>query len=251
MALLIAALVGYLILVLRTHDMVYIGDITGQNGSQTFVTRIYTTDISANEALSEIVATMNNTTEDSVPVEELTQILATYQDIIYAPVFTLNIEQLDESTYILTGSVYNGLNDKGESADTDYGYKELGLIASVSEGKVVAAENVYPPTEAELKGNVEFVERKSVVDPVITDEGAGAAFAFKSCDSFRLIFTETGTQPATVSIVYTYDVVADNPFDFTGVDSGTLYITATVNYNDDGILEPIYKLERGLVYVEE
>ncbi len=246
--LLVAALVGYLILVLNTEQMIYCGDISSQDTSRNYITRIYTTDLSADEVLGEIVATMSSTEGDSVPVDELTQILATYQDIIYAPVFMLDMQQIDESTYVLSGSVYNGLKDNGEPADTDYGYKNLGLAAGITNGAVVAAQNVYPLVENK-SGEIEFQTRKEVVDPIITDNGTGAAFAFKDCDSFRLVFTETDGLTASVSLAYTYDVVAVSPFDFTSVDGGVMYINVDIAYNDDGALEPVYTMERGIVQV--
>lgn len=246
--LLAAALVGYLILVLNTDQMIYCGDISSQDASRNYITRIYTTDLSADEVLGEIVTTMSSTEEDNIPVEELTRILATYQDIIYAPVFVLDMQQIDESTYVLSGSIYNGLKDNGEPADTDYGYKDLGLVAGITNGTVVAAQNVYPIVENK-SGEIEFQTRKEVVDPIVTDNGAGAAFAFKDCDSFRLVFTETDALTASISLAYTYDVVAVSPFDFTSVDGGVMYLTVEVAYNDAGALEPVYTLERGIVQV--
>lgn len=246
--LLAAALVGYLLLILNTEQMIYCGDITSQDTSGVYITRIYTTDLSADEVLGEIVATMSSTEEDSVPVDELTQILATYQDIIYAPVFMLDMQQIDESTYVLTGSVYNGLKDNGEPAETDYGYKNLGLAAGITNGAVVAAQNVYPITENK-NGEIEFQTRKEVIDPIITDNGTGAAFAFKDCDSFRLVFTGTSELPASISLAYTYDVVAVSPFDLTSVDGGVMYLTVEIAYNDKGELAPVYTMERGVVQV--
>lgn len=246
--LLIAALVGYLLLVLNTEQMIYCGDFSSRDGSRNYVTRIYTTDLSANEVLGEIVATISSTEEDSVSVDKLTQILATYQDIIYAPVFMLDMQQIDDSTYVLSGSVYNGLKDNGEPAETDYGYKNLGLVAGITNGSVVAAQNVYPIVENK-NGEIEFITRKEVVDPILTDNGEGAAFAFKDCDSFRLVFTESDGLTASVSLAYTYDVVAVSPFDFTSVDGGVMYLNVEIAYNDVGVLEPVYTLERGIVQV--
>ena len=246
--LLAAALVGYLILVLNTEQMIYCGDISSQDSSRNYITRIYTTDLSADEVLGEIVTTMSSTVEDSVPVDELTRILATYQDIIYAPVFALDLQQIDESTCVLTGSVYNGLKDNGEPAETEYVYRNMGLAAGITNGAVVAAQNVYPLVESK-NGEIEFQTRREVVDPIITDNGTGAAFAFKDCDSFRLVFTETDELTASLSLAYTYDVVAVSPFDFTSVDGGVMYLTVEIAYNDDGVLTPVYTLERGTVQV--
>lgn len=248
--LLAAALVGYLILVLNTNQMIYCGDISSQDVSRNYVTRVYTTDLSADTVLGEIVTAMSSTEEDSVPVDELTQILATYQDIIYAPVFALDLQQIDESTYVLSGSVYNGLKDNGEPAETEYVYRDLGLVAGITNGAVVAAQNVYPLVENK-NGEVEFITRREVVDPIITDKGMGAAFAFKDCNSFRLVFTETEGLTASLSLAYTYDVVAVSPFDFTSVDGGVMYLTVEIAYADDGTLAPVYTLERGTVRVVE
>ena len=38
-----------------------------------------------------------------------------YQDIIYAPVFALDLQQIDESTYVLSGSVYKPLSTEVKS----------------------------------------------------------------------------------------------------------------------------------------
>jgi len=240
-ALLILALVGYLILMLNAHEMVFCGDIANTDGASAYMTRIYTTDLSADETLSEIVLTMNNSEDGAVPVDQLTEILATYQNIIYAPVFSLALEKADENTYVLSGSIYDGITEDGEPAQPDYTFKDLSLTAAIANGAVLAAQNVYPPDE---DGDPEFVERKLVVDPIVTDENRGAAFAFSECDSFRLVFTATGSELPSVTLVYTYDVQAVNPLDFTGLEDGLLACTYTVAYNESGKLEPVLKMER-------
>lgn len=240
-ALLILALVGYLVLMLNAHEMVFCGDIANTEGAAAYMTRIYTTDLSADETLSEIVLAMNNNEDGVVAVDELTEILATYQNIIYAPVFSLALEKADENTYVLSGSVFNGITDDGEPAEPDYIFKNLALTTAVTNGVVLAAQNVYPLGE---DGDPEFVERKLVVDPIVTDENRGAAFAFSECDSFRLVFTATGTELPSVTLVYTYDVQAINPLDFTSMEDGLLACTYTVAYNKDGKLEPVLKMER-------
>ena len=239
-ALLMGALVTYLVLMLNSIDMVYCGDIISDSGSAASVTRIYTTDLSADQALSEIVIAMNNSEDAVISDDELTEILATYQNVIYAPVFTVTLEQADTSTFILTGSVYNGLDEKGEPTSPDFEYKDLGLTLGVSNGTILAAQNVYADD-----GNEEvFIERNRVVDPVITDESRGASFAFHDCDSFRIIFTQSANQTASVTMAYTYDVEAVNPLDFTSISDGTLGITVTVAYDEKGNLDPQISLER-------
>ncbi|MGN1119353.1 MAG: hypothetical protein ACI4Q4_03275, partial [Oscillospiraceae bacterium] len=111
--LLMAALILYLILMMNAHELTYCGDVTNPTDAGYAVTRIYTTDLNADETLSEIVLKMNES-EGAVTSEELTEILATYQNIIYAPVFALSLEQTDTSTYVLTGAVYNDVNESGE-----------------------------------------------------------------------------------------------------------------------------------------
>ena len=93
-ALLIGALTVYLILMLNAHEMVYCGDITNEDGKAASVTRVYTTDFSANETLAEIVAAVNAAEGETVTVTEITEILAEYQSIVYAPVFLVNSEQI-------------------------------------------------------------------------------------------------------------------------------------------------------------
>jgi hypothetical protein len=229
---------------MNAREMVYCGDIKNESGTGTYITRVYTTDLSANEALSEIVVRMNDSEGDSIAIEDLTEILATYQDIIYAPVFVINIEQADTSTFVLTGSVYNGLNDNGEPADTDYGYSNLTLTTGVTNGSILAAQNVYPDEES---GDEAFVERKLVVDPIVTDSNQGAAFAFRDCDSFRLVFTQDENRTASVTLAYSYDVKAENPLDFTSLDNGILAVTVTMNYDENGRLAPTYTYERRVI----
>lgn len=69
-ALVIGALAVYLILMLNAHDMIFCGDIINENGRNADVTRVYTSDLIANETLSEIVAVINDTDSENISVEE-------------------------------------------------------------------------------------------------------------------------------------------------------------------------------------
>ena len=57
--LLVGALSAYLILMLTAQEMVFCGDIKNNEENGTSVTRVYITDYSANETLSEIVDAVN------------------------------------------------------------------------------------------------------------------------------------------------------------------------------------------------
>ena len=240
--LLMGALGAYLFLMLNAHDMVYCGDIKADTSNGAYVTRIYTTDLSADETLSEIVLAMNNSDSAAVSEEELTQILATYQNIIYAPVFTVSVEQVDANTFVLSGSVYNGIDEQGQPVSPDFRYKDLGLTLGVANGTILAAQNVYPAEES--AGEPAFIEREKVVDPIITDGGKAASFAFRDCDSFRIVLTQTGELPAAVTLAYTYDVNAVSVMDFTGVKDAVFGMTVTVDYDENGVFGPQVKLER-------
>ena len=240
--LLMGALGAYLFLMLNAHDMVYCGDIKADTSNGAYVTRIYTTDLSADETLSEIVLAMNNSDSAAVSEEELTQILATYQNIIYAPVFTVSVEQADTNTFVLSGSVYNGIDEQGQPVSPDFRYKDLGLTLGVANGTILAAQNVYPAEES--TGEPAFIEREKVVDPIITDGGKAASFAFRDCDSFRIVLTQTGELPAAVTLAYTYDVNAVSVMDFTGVKDAVFGMTVTVDYDENGVFDPQVKLER-------
>ncbi len=249
-ALVIGALVLYLILMLNAHDMIFCGDIINENGRNADVTRVYTSDLIANETLSEIVAAINETEGDNVSVEELTVILAEYQSIIYAPVFLFDAEKVDTSTFIVTGSIYNGINEKGEPTTNDYLFDNLRLNVVVENGMVLAAQNVYPEVE-DKKGDEAFVQRNSVIEPIITDEGAAAAFAFEDTDSFRFIIKGTEDVPAEVTFVYTYDITTENPLDFTGMEDGALAVSMTVAYDEDGMFDPVYDIVKNVVVEKE
>ncbi|MCH5207128.1 MAG: hypothetical protein J1F09_09240 [Oscillospiraceae bacterium] len=249
-ALLLAALTLYLLFILNSHDLVFCGDIPQSEGTQMYVTRIYTSDLNANETLSQIVNAMNDNEDGRITAEDLTEILANYQNIIYAPVFAYNLTQEDANTYVLTGSVYDGLDEYGEPTSPDFGYKNLTLTAGVPDGKILAAQNVYSDDE-DGDGEPEFVERKSVIEPVLVSNDTGAAFTFKDCDSFRLVFTGTENIPASVTLAYTYDVIAENPLNFTSLHGGVMGVTITVAYDEMGRLTPQIVMDRKAVIVEE
>lgn len=246
-ALLIGALTVYLILMLNAHEMVYCGDITNEDGKAASVTRVYTTDFSANETLAEIVAAVNAAEGETVTVTEITEILAEYQSIVYAPVFLVNSEQIDTTTFEITGSVYNGIDDKGNPKQNDYIYENLRLNAVVQNGEVIAVQNIYPEEEGNKKDRDTLVERQSTIDPIITDEGSTGVFALEDCDSFRMIFKGTSEIPATVTLVYTYDVVAENPLDFTNIEDGALGVTMTVGFDEVGFYDPSYALAKNVI----
>ncbi len=241
-ALVLAGLGAYLYFMLTSHDLVYCGDITQISGNRVYITRVYTSDLNANETLAEILSTMNDDEEGNISAEEMTEILATYQSIIYAPVVMVEVEQKDTNTYVLSGSIYNGLNDDGEPDDTDYKYRDLILTAGIANGEILAAQNVYPEDEDE--GDPEFQERERVVDPIIVEDNRGAAFAFSDCDSFRMVFNGIPEVPASVTMALTYDVVADNPLNFTSLSDGAMGMTVTVAFDEAGRLVPELEMSR-------
>ena len=244
-ALLMAALIVYMVLMLNANDMVLCGDVIEDAPNGAYVTRVYTTDITGDEVLSEIIYAMNSAETDSVELEQLTEILAENQNIIYAPVFKVELEQVDMNTYVLTGSVYNGLTEKGEPAQPDYMYKNMTVTAGMTNGFVIAAQNIYPENE---DGKQDFVERRKVVEPVVTENQLGAAFSFRDTDSFRLVFTADEAQlPTGVTLAYTYDVVAENPLDFTGIEDGILAFTVTTAFDEKGRLDPEITMERQII----
>lgn len=233
----------YVVFMLNAHDLVYCGDIKGENGSQCYVTRVYTADLNANETLSQIVTTMNEKETGNLTAEEMTTILATYQNVIYAPVFTLNLEKEDNRTFVLSGSVYNGLDGDGNPTEPDFRYRNLTLTAGIANGKVLAAQNVYSKDVNE-DGQYEFKARNNVVDPVLLDGNAGAAFSFTDCDSFRLVFTGIDEVPATIKLAFTYDAVAQNPLNFSSINGGALGLSLTEAYDEMGRLTPTVTLEK-------
>ncbi len=239
----LAGIAFFLLYVLNARDLTYCGDIKSEDGSKCYVTRVYTADLNADETLSQIVAAMNDNGNGNLSAEEMTTILATYQNVIYAPVFTFNLEQEDDRTFVLSGSVYNGLDGEGQPTDPDFRYKNLTLTAGVGNGKVLAAQNVYSD-EVNEDEQYDFKARNNVVDPVLLDGNAGAAFAFTNCDSFRLVFTGIEEVPATIKLAFTYDVVAQNPLNFTSTNGGALGLQITEAYDDAGRLKPEISLEK-------
>lgn len=246
----IAALGLFVFLVLNSHDLTYCGDLKGSSGDTQIITRVYTADLNADETLSQIVAAVNDGETGNLSSEEMTEILATYQNIIYAPVFTFTLEQADENTFVLTGSVYNGIDEDGDPIVPDFYYRNLTLTAGISNGKVLAAQNIYSQ-DIDENGDYEFVERKNVVDPVILDNGLGAAFAFRECDTYRVVFTREEGMQASVTLGFTYEVVASNPLNFTSISDGAMGVTILANYDEHGRLKPEVKLEKVYKVSEE
>ncbi len=247
-ALVVGALAVYLILMLNAHDMIFCGDIVNDDGTKADITRVYTSDLVANETLSEIVAVVNGAEGDNISVEELTVILAEYQSIIYAPVFNFDAQQVDTSTYVVSGSIYNGINEKGEPVINDYIYENLRLNVIVNNGVVLSAQNVYPEEQEGDKGKKDdtLIRRNGVIQPLISDENTTAAFAFEDVDSFRFIITGNADLPPEITFVYTYDVVTENPLDFTGTEDGVLGVTMKVAYDEEGYFDPTYELIKNI-----
>ena len=113
-SLVILGLIAYMILMLNAREMIFCGDLKNENGTNAQITRVYTTDLNANETLSEIIVKMNESDTESVQKSDITEVLAQYQNIIYAPVFTISVTQADSSTYIIDGQVLNGLDENGD-----------------------------------------------------------------------------------------------------------------------------------------
>lgn len=247
---LLAALVLYILLMVNSRDLVYCGDILSEDGNKVTVTRIYTSDLNANETLSEIVNTMNNDATGNMSAEALTDILAKYQNVIYAPVFTYELTQEDQRTYVLTGCMYNGIDKDGNPSQSDFYYKDLTLTAGTGTGKVLAAQNIYSE-DVDDEGNPEFIRRNNVVDPVLIDNGSGAAFSFNDCDSFRIVFTGAENAPASLKLAYTYNVAAENPLNFTHIEGGAMGLTITAAVNDKGNLVPEVTSERVYEVLDE
>ena len=244
-ALLLGALILYLVLMLNAHDMVYCGDIKNGEGETARVTRVYTTDLNANETLSEIVRTMNDSESGTVSSTELTDILSQYQNIIYAPVFTISVTQADSSTYIIDGQVLNGLDENGDPASPDYRHSKMQLNTVVTNGRIIAAQNVYDDGTAEAQDiqDVVFTERQRVIDPIVTGADSEAAFAFQDCDSFRVIVNSSDfTQMPSITFVYVYNVNAVNPLDFTQISNDSLAVKMDLSHDNNGKLAASYEL---------
>ncbi|MGN1339262.1 MAG: hypothetical protein ACI4WS_03130 [Oscillospiraceae bacterium] len=246
LVLVITGLGVYLVMMLNAREMIFCGDVTNAGGESASVTRVYTADISANETLSEIIAKMNEAETETLQISELTEILAQYQNIIYAPVFTFSVQQVDSATYIIDGSVYNGLDENAEPTDTDYRYQNMQLNTVVTNGTIIAAQNVYgdgADSEQEDEGLGVFTERQRVIEPLVSGADSEAAFAFQDCSSFRVIVnsTEFRADPE-ITFVFVYNVDAVNPLDFTSISNDSLAVNLKLSYNDNGVLTPTYSL---------
>lgn len=251
--LVLLALIAYLVLMLNAREMIFCGDVKNDGGTSASVTRVYTTDLSANETLSEIIVKMNESETETLAISELTEVLAQYQNIIYAPVFNVSVSQVDSSTYIIDGSVYNGLTEDGEAAETDYRYQNMQLNAVVNNGRIIAAQNVYEEDEKqEEEESKVFTERQMVIEPLVTGADSEAAFALQDRSSFRVIVngSEFREMPL-VTFVFVYNVDALNPLDFTSISNDSLAINMQISFDENGNLAPTYELIKTITAEEE
>ena len=250
---LILGLAAYLILMLNAHEMIFCGDVKNQSGADLQVTRVYTTDLNANETLSEIILKMNQTNGDSVPISDITGVLAQYQNIIYAPVVSLSAEQADTSTYVINGSVLNGLAEDGTEAVTDYRYKDMQISAIVTNGRVLAAQNIYDQelSDQQTDDGKVLKERQTVIEPIVTGADSEASFALTDCTHFRLIVNGSDFQELPeITFVFMYNVNAENPLDFTSVSNDSLAVSMKMEYDANGKLLPTYEFIRTLTEEE-
>lgn len=249
-AALVAAIAAvFLLFVLRSHDLVLCGDIPQKDGNQMYVTRVYTYDVDANSTLNQIIDKMNSNTEGQISATEMTEILSEYQTIVYAPMFSYELTQETDDTYILSGSIYNGLDENGEPASTDYVYKDLTMTVNISNGKVLAAQNVYPD-ELDEEGAPEFKERKKVVAPILLNDDTQVAYAFTDCSSFRIVFTGKEDIPSEITLAYTFDVGAQSIFNFSGSKGNVMSVTIKGEFDDMGRLDPVIEMNRNIIEVE-
>ena len=58
------------------------------------------------------------------------------------------------------------------------------------------------------------------------------------------MFTTIEGVPASITLAFEYEVVAQNPLDFTNLPNGTMGMTITAGYNDRGELTPEIEMER-------
>lgn len=251
-AALVAAIAAVFVLfVLQSHDLVLCGDIPSKSGNQLYTTRVYTYDVDANSTLNQIIDKMNSNEEGNISATEMAEILSQYQTVVYAPIFTYTLTQESENTYVLTGSVYNGIMDDGapaEDGDTEYIYKNLTLAVGVADGKILAAQNIYPE---DLQDELvpEFVERKKVIDPLLVSDRE-AAFAFSGCNSFRVVFTGKEGIPAELTLAYTFDVGSENLLNFSGSKGNVMGVTIRGEFDDMGRLAPTIEMNRRIVEMD-
>lgn len=245
------AAIGAILLffVFRSHDLVLCGDIPQRDGNNLYVTRVYTYDVDANSTLTQIIDRMNANSEGNISADEMTEILSQYQTIVYAPIFAFTLTQEAENTYVLTGSAYNGWNEDGEPAeDTEYVYKDLTLTVGVTDGKLLAVQNIYPD-DLEEEEIPEFKERKKVVDPLLVNEKE-AAFLMENVNSFRIVFTGKEDIPAEIMVAYTFDVGSLNLLNFSGSKDNILGVTIRGEHDDMGRLTPTIEMNRRIVEME-
>lgn len=245
-----AALALYVIVMLNSHDLVYCGDIRQSAGNTMSVTRVYSTDLNANHTLSEIVTAMNGSESGSISAEEMAELLATYQEVIYAPKMVFTLEQIDTRTYILTGNVYNGLDEDGEPITTDYMFKELTMTAGIANGRILSAQNLYDDDDQD-EDEPTFKERSKVVDPVLVENETAAAFAFKDCNGFRMVLTGIEGYQTAVSLGFTYNIAAKNIMNFMSVNDVSFSVTIIAAYDDNGNLIPQLTINRNIATDEE
>lgn len=248
---LVAAIAAvFLLFVLRSHDLVLCGDIPQKDGNNMYVTRVYTYDVDANSTLNQIIDKMNSNTEGQMSAEEMTEILSQYQTIVYAPMFSYQLTQEADNTYVLSGSIYNGLDENGEPSETDYVYKDLTMTVNIGNGKILAAQNVYPD-ELEEGGTAEFKERKKVVAPVLLNDDTQVAYVFDNdCNSFRIVFTGKEDIPSEITFAYTFDVGAQSIFNFSGSKDNVMGVTITGEFDDLGRLAPTIEMNRNIIEVD-
>ena len=240
-SLVILGLIAYMILMLNAREMIFCGDLKNENGTNAQITRVYTTDLNANEQGGQRLLPHLSAVVD----EGITEVLAQYQNIIYAPVFTISVTQADSSTYIIDGQVLNGLDENGDPASPDYRHSKMQLNTVVTNGRIIAAQNVYDAGTAEAQDiqDVVFTERQRVIDPIVTGADSEAAFAFQDCDSFRVIVNSSDfTQMPSITFVYVYNVDAVNPLDFTQISNDSLAVKMDLSHDNNGKLAASYEL---------
>ena len=137
------------------------------------------------------------------------------------------------------------LDENGDPASPDYRHSKMQLNTVVTNGRIIAAQNVYDDgtVEAQDIQDAVFTERQRVIDPIVTGADSEAAFAFQDCDSFRVIVNSSDfTQMPSITFVYVYNVDAVNPLDFTQISNDSLAVKMDLSHDNNGKLAASYEL---------
>lgn len=231
-------------LYITKEELIFAGNVSTDTAQSTLtLTRAYVSDANEVANVRAILDKINN--EAPAPTsDDIVNAIVENGKISFAPTFYVKTEQAtqDFAVFSISGASVNGLNSDGTEAVTDYRFDGLHLEAASENLTILSATNLVNPTA---------LERKEYTLPVLGENRDRASFDFSDTNGFEMLFTiKDAAKPAKMTLVFSYDIKAATPLNFTELKGEILQLEVELSFSG-GTLNPTYTAVKANVQEQE